>query len=66
MELEKAIKTCHVRSALRRKSKPNVKFWKNHTESIYGRVPKEWIDADDWEKYDPREDDDSSLFMYND
>lgn len=66
MKIKEAIENCAVRSAIRRKSNPKVKFWKNHTKSIISRVPKEWIDAIDWEEYDPREDDNSSLFMYND
>jgi len=66
MKLNEAIEWCHVRSAVRRTSYPKVKFWKNHTESIISRVPKEWINANDWEEYDPRDNDDCSLYMYND
>lgn len=66
MKLKDAINSCAVRSAVRRKSNPNIKFWKNHTESINSRVPIEWQNADDWEEYDPREEDNSSLYMYND
>ena len=66
MKLEDAIKTCHVRSAIFRKSKPDKRYWKNHQTPIIERVPIEDIVADDWEEYDPRDDDDTSLFMYND
>lgn len=66
MKLEAAIDSCHVRSAVRRKSRPDVKYWKNHQVPIINRVPAVDSQADDWEEYDPREDDNCSLFMYND
>ena len=66
MLLEEAIKKCHVRSAVYRKSKPDKKYWKNHTVPIMDRVPLSDRGADDWEEYDPRDDDDTSLFMFND
>lgn len=66
MSLKEAISICHVRSAVRRKSKPTVKYWKNHQIPIINRVPVTEHDATDWEEYDPREDDDCSLFMFND
>ena len=66
MKLEEAITRCHVRSAVRRKSKPDIKYWKNHTELIIDRVPEEDKLTDDWEEYDPRDDDNCSLFMFND
>ena len=68
MKLEKAIETCHVRSAIFRKSKPDKKYWKNHPVALIERIPIEDViaNADDWEEYGPRDDDDSSLFMYND
>lgn len=66
MKLEEAISWCHVRSAVRRKSKPELKYWKNHTIPIIDRVPDADKSADDWEEYDPRDDDDCSLFMFND
>ena len=66
MKLKEAIKKCHVRSAVRRKSKPHKKYWKNHNLPIIKRVP--FLDrfGNDWEEYDPREDDEGSLFMFND
>ena len=66
MKLEDAISMCHVRSAVRRESKPTVKYWKNHEIPIIDRVPQSEQNAIDWEEYDPREDDDCSLYMFND
>jgi len=66
MKLYKVIEKCHIRSAIRRKSKPSKKYWKNQIESLESRVPLEDINANDWEEYDPRDDDDSSLFSFND
>lgn len=62
MTLEFAIDICHVRSAVRRKSKPDIKYWKNHPESIISRVPFEDRLATDWEEYDPREHEECSEF----
>lgn len=66
MKLEDAIDTCHVRSAVRRRSRPDVKYWKNHQVPIVDRVPVEDRVAEDWEEFDPRDDDDCSLFMFDD
>ncbi len=66
MKLYQAIDKCHVRSAVIRKSKPNVKYWKNSPDTIEQRVPLEDIDAEDWEEYDPRDDDEGSLSAFND
>jgi len=44
---------------------PN-RYPKNHTESFYERIPIEEQKFEDWEEYDPREDDDCSLFAFND
>jgi len=66
MKLKEAIAQCHVRSAVYRKSKPDKKYYKNHTIKIIDRVPVDEQSANDWEEYDPRDDDDTSLFMYND
>ena len=41
-------------------------YWKNDFTSLEERVPIEDQRYDDWEEYDPRDDDDSSLFMFND
>jgi len=66
MNLQDAILECHVRSAIFREPYPETKFWKNHTESLISRIPDDWVDANDWEEYDPRDDDTTSLFMFND
>jgi len=58
----KAKERCHVRSAIRRKSKPEIKYWKNHTESLDSRIPDEDKFANDWEEYDPREHEECSAF----
>lgn len=42
------------------------KYWKNHPYSLYERVPLIDQQFDDWEEYDPREEDNSSLYMFND
>jgi hypothetical protein len=60
--LKEVIKRCHMRSAVRRKSKPNKKYWKNHTTSIMDRVPEEDKKATDWEEYDPRDDSNQSIY----
>lgn len=66
MEYEKAKISCHVRSAIFRQSKPDIKYWKNHTISLDNRVPDDEKIATDWCEYDPRDDDAGSLFMFND
>ena len=66
MELLRAIEKCHVRSAVYRTSNPAVRYYKNHSIDIVDRVTVEDRTATDWEEYDPRDDDDCSLFMYND
>jgi hypothetical protein len=66
MTLMEAIERCHVRSAVYRESKPSVRYYKNHPEKIISRVPPEDQLADDWQEYDPRDDDTCSLFMFND
>ena len=65
MSYEEAKKTCHVRSAIYRESK-GVRYWKNHHISLDERVPEEDKRANDWKEYDPRDADNSSLFMFND
>ena len=62
---EEATRTCHVRSAIYRKAKPNERHWKN-THNPFGDVSEEDKQATDWEEYDPRDYDDCSLFMFND
>ena len=66
MTFEEAVLFCHVRSAIYRIGKPEVKYWKNHTESLEQRVPIKDQRCNDWQEYDPRDEDDGSLFMYND
>ena len=57
---------CHVRSAIYRLSNPSVKYWKNMRVCLDDRVPDKDKQATDWAEYDPRDDDDGSLFMFND
>ena len=65
LSYEDAKRTCHVRSAIFRKSK-GVRYWKNHTVPLDERVPEEDQKANDWLEYDPRDEDSCSLFMFND
>lgn len=63
---EKAKNTCHVRSAIYRPS-VGIRYWKNHSIPLDDRIPDNEKLFDDWEEYDPREDDDqTSLWMFND
>ena len=55
MQFLEAFRYAHVRSAIRRKSKPEFRYWKNHSLPIKSRVPIEDQAANDWEEYDPRE-----------
>jgi len=66
MKLKEAIEKCHVRSAVYRESKPSARYYKNHPKPIIDRVPAEDQIANDWQEYDPRDDDTGSLFMFND
>jgi len=66
MDYEQAKESCHVRSAIFRKADPETKYWKNHTISLDERVPDDDKLSQDWEEYDPRDNDESSLFMFND
>ena len=65
MNYEEAKQSCHVRSAIYRES-IGVRYWKNHTIPLDERVPRVDKRANDWLEYDPRDDDDGSLFMFND
>lgn len=65
MKYEEAKSQCHVRSAIFRKS-VGVRFYKNHPIPLDERTSVIDKDADDWEEYDPRDDDHGSLFMFND
>ena len=62
MTYEDAKIICHVRSAIRRESNPDKKYWKNHTIMLDIRVPKEDKMAVDWEEYDPREHEECSAY----
>jgi hypothetical protein len=42
------------------------RYWKNHNIPLEQQVPLEDQRCDDWEEYDPRDDDDCSLFSFND
>lgn len=55
MTFEEVKYRCHVRSAIRRKSKPNIKYWKNNLKTLDEQVP--YVDKlfEDWEEFDPRE-----------
>jgi hypothetical protein len=65
MRYKQAKLMCHVRSAIYRRSK-KVRYWKNRQTPLDKQVS--WWDklCWDWEEYDPREADNSSLFMFND
>ena len=65
MNYEDAKSRCHVRSAIYRQS-VGKRYWKNHQVPLDERVPDSDKQATDWEEYDPRDDDDTSLFMFND
>ena len=65
MKYEEAKNSCHVRSAIFRKS-VGVRFYKNHPIPLDERTSVIDKDADDWEEYDPRDSDATSLFMFND
>jgi len=62
MNYEDAKRRCHVRSAIRRTSCPDVKYWKNHTVPLDERVPDSDKAAIDWEEFDPREHDECPEF----
>lgn len=55
MTFEDAVSSCHVRSAICRRSTPTVLYWKNHPTPLCERVPIEDQGADDWAEHDPRE-----------
>lgn len=57
MTYEEAKKTIHVRSAMFRRSNPDVKYWKNsskfaHIDAVTSAEDKA---ATDWMEHDPRE-----------
>lgn len=59
---ELAKQSCHVRSAIYRRSKPEVRYWKNHTIPLDDRIPLEDQRADDWLEFDPRDHEECSAF----
>ena len=63
---ENAVECCAVREAIFRNSNPSVKYYKNNQLTLHERVPLEDQMENDWRIYDPRDDDDCSLFMFND
>lgn len=65
MKFKEAIETCHVRSAIYCKG-IGKRYWKNHPIPLKERVSLEEQIRDDWEEYDPRDEDGCSLFMFND
>jgi hypothetical protein len=62
MDYKTAKRICHVRSAIYRQNKPDVKYWKNHIESLDSRISSAEKCANDWEEYDPREHEECSAF----
>jgi len=63
---ENAIEWCAVREAIYRNSQPEKRYYKNHSVSLEKRVPLKDQKANDWRVHDPRDDDGTSLFMFND
>lgn len=65
MTYEEAKSSCPNRGAIQR-SRSNKRYYKNHSIPLDDRVPCSDKLVDDWEVYDPREEDNGSLYMYND
>lgn len=65
MTFDEAKEKCHVRSAIYRKS-VGIRYWKNSISRGFDTVPEAEKLANDWEEYDPRDADESSLFSFND
>jgi hypothetical protein len=65
MTFDEAKRTCHVRSAIYRES-ARIRYWKNSIFTLDIQVPESDKLAMDWCEYDPRDEDDTSLFMFND
>ena len=62
MKLKRVVEICHVRSAIYRKSNPNKLYWKNHFISLEKRIHFWDKFANDWEEYDPRDNDNTSIY----
>ena len=54
MKLQKAISSCHIRSAIYRESNPKKKYFKNHPVNLIDRIPEEDKNEEDWQEWDPR------------
>jgi hypothetical protein len=55
MTFEEAVTRCHIRSAIYRETKPEIRYWKNHTVPLRDRIPPADQLAHDWNEHDPRE-----------
>lgn len=66
MKFREVCSKCHSRAAIYRKSDPEIRYWKNHNIPLQFRVPQKDQDAVDWMEFDPRDDDNGSLFSFND
>ncbi len=62
MSYGEAKRSIHVRSAMYRRRKPSVRYYKNHTTPFDERIPAEDQTANDWLEYDPREDPDNAAY----
>jgi hypothetical protein len=62
MNYERCKQYIHVRSAMYRTSKPEVRYWKNHTVPLDVRIPASDKLADDWEEFDPRDHEECSEY----
>ncbi len=62
MNYEDAKRSIHVRSSLRRRSKPGELYPKNHDVPFDDRVSLADQNATDWEEFDPREQPECSEF----
>lgn len=64
MELQEVIGRCHIRSAIYRESKPDVRYFNNDPiwpHNVLNNISGEDKKADDWKERDPRDHYDISL-----
>lgn len=64
MEFQEAANRCHVKSAIFRESKPDVKYFNNDPiwpHNVMGDISEKDKKAKDWEEWDPRDCYDCSL-----
>ena len=61
MTLIEVMRQCKVRGYIARKSNPEKKYWKNHTEPFTTRIPIEDYNATDWECHDPEQEETSIM-----